>query len=38
VLGVTLTFGAVGCYDDHLKVTKQTHRGVSGIARLVVEC
>jgi phospho-N-acetylmuramoyl-pentapeptide-transferase len=37
VLGVTLTFGAVGCYDDYLTVTKHTHRGVSGIARLVVE-
>ena len=37
VLGVTLTFGAVGCYDDYLKVTKQTHRGVSGLARLAIE-
>ena len=25
VLGVTLGFGAVGFYDDYLKVTKQTH-------------
>src|SRR5436189_1100895 len=25
VLGVTLTFGAVGFYDDYLKVTRQTH-------------
>src|ERR687898_2027240 len=27
VLGVTLTFGAIGFYDDYLKVTKQTHAG-----------
>src|SRR3979490_2005687 len=25
VLAVTLTFGALGFYDDYLKVTKQTH-------------
>src|SRR5437667_5354205 len=31
VLWVTLSFGAVGSYDDYLKVTKQTHRGVSGL-------
>src|SRR5262245_32065409 len=37
VLGVTLTFGAVGFYDDYLKVTKQTHAGVSGKLRLVAE-
>src|SRR4029077_18411784 len=37
VLGVTLSFGAVGCYDDYLKVTKQTHLGVSGLIRLAVE-
>src|SRR5438128_7429249 len=37
VLGVTLSFGAIGFYDDYLKVTKQTHRGVSGLGRLVVE-
>ena len=30
VLAVTLGFGAVGFYDDYLKVTKQTHAGVSG--------
>src|SRR5262245_52435761 len=30
VLGVTLIFGAIGFYDDYLKVTKQTHAGVSG--------
>src|SRR5438034_2588709 len=37
VLGVTVSFGAVGFYDDYLKVTKQTHRGVSGLMRLAVE-
>src|SRR2546429_3181740 len=37
VLGVTISFGAVGFYDDYLKVTKQTHRGVSGLSRLAVE-
>jgi phospho-N-acetylmuramoyl-pentapeptide-transferase len=37
VLGVTLAFGAVGLYDDYLKVTKQTHLGVSGLTRLAIE-
>jgi phospho-N-acetylmuramoyl-pentapeptide-transferase len=37
VLGVTVAFGAVGFYDDYLKVTKQTHRGVSAVSRIVVE-
>src|SRR5215208_3523431 len=37
VLGVTLTFGVVGFYDDYLKVTKQTHDGVSGNIRFAVE-
>src|SRR5437868_5053956 len=37
VLGVTLSFGAIGFYDDYLKVTKQTHAGFSGKLRLVVE-
>jgi phospho-N-acetylmuramoyl-pentapeptide-transferase len=37
VLGVTLCFGAVGFYDDYLKVTKQTHAGISGKFRLAVE-
>jgi phospho-N-acetylmuramoyl-pentapeptide-transferase len=37
VLGVTLTFGAIGFYDDYLKVTKQTHAGVSGKLRLLGE-
>src|SRR5438094_8146635 len=37
VLGVTISFGAVGFYDDYLKVTKQTHRGVAGLSRLARE-
>src|SRR5579864_6273771 len=37
VLGVTLGFGVVGFYDDYLKVTKQTHRGFPGLARLAIE-
>jgi phospho-N-acetylmuramoyl-pentapeptide-transferase len=37
VLGVTLTFGAVGFYDDYLKVTKQTHVGFSGKLRFGIE-
>ena len=37
VLGVTLSFGVIGFYDDYLKVTKQTHAGVSGKARLAIE-
>lgn len=37
VLFVTLGFGAIGFYDDYLKVTKQSHMGYSGKARLSVE-
>ncbi len=37
VLMVTLGFGAIGFYDDYLKVTKQSHLGVSGKARLAME-
>src|SRR5258707_8841848 len=37
VLGVTLTFGAIGFYDDYLKVTKQTHAGFSGKLRMGIE-
>ena len=37
VLGVTLSFGLIGFYDDYLKVTKQTHAGISGRTRLIVE-
>ncbi|WP_099864633.1 phospho-N-acetylmuramoyl-pentapeptide-transferase [Pararhizobium haloflavum] len=34
---VTLSFGAIGFYDDYLKVTKQSHMGFSGKARLGIE-
>ena len=37
VLGVTLGYGLIGFYDDYLKVTKQTHGGFSGRARLGFE-
>jgi phospho-N-acetylmuramoyl-pentapeptide-transferase len=37
VLGVTLAFGLIGFYDDYLKVTKQTHAGISGKTRLAIE-
>jgi phospho-N-acetylmuramoyl-pentapeptide-transferase len=38
VLFVTVGFGAIGFYDDYLKVTKQTHAGFSGRSRLAIEC
>ncbi|ACF02547.1 phospho-N-acetylmuramoyl-pentapeptide-transferase [Rhodopseudomonas palustris] len=37
VLAVTLGFGFVGFYDDYMKVTKQTHAGISGRTRLLIE-
>src|SRR5690349_5880614 len=38
VLGVTLSFGLIGFYDDYLKVTKQqANSGLTGRTRLVVE-
>jgi phospho-N-acetylmuramoyl-pentapeptide-transferase len=37
VLGVTLAFGAIGLYDDYLKVTRQTHAGFAGKFRLILE-
>jgi phospho-N-acetylmuramoyl-pentapeptide-transferase len=37
VLGVTLAFAAVGFCDDYLKVKRQTHVGVSGKLRLLME-
>jgi phospho-N-acetylmuramoyl-pentapeptide-transferase len=37
VLGVTAAYAAIGFYDDYLKVTKQSHKGFSGKARLVLE-
>jgi phospho-N-acetylmuramoyl-pentapeptide-transferase len=37
VLFVTLGFGAIGFYDDLLKVTRGSHRGISGWVRLALE-
>ena len=37
VLIVTIGFGAIGFYDDYLKVTKQSHKGFSGKSRLALE-
>lgn len=37
VLGVTLGFGLVGMYDDYLKVSKTSHKGFGGKARLAIE-
>ena len=37
VLIVTVGFGAIGFYDDYLKVTKQSHMGFSGRSRLALE-
>ena len=37
VLLVTVGFGAIGFYDDFLKVTKQSHKGFSGRSRLALE-
>ncbi|MEI6419111.1 MAG: phospho-N-acetylmuramoyl-pentapeptide-transferase [Sphingomonadales bacterium] len=34
---VTLAFGAIGFMDDYDKVTKQSHKGVSGRTRLLLE-
>lgn len=37
VIVVTFAFGSIGFYDDYLKVTKQSHKGFSGKARLGLE-
>src|SRR5579862_9605082 len=37
VLGVTLSFGGIGFYDDYLKVKKQRSDGFSARTRLVIE-
>ncbi len=37
VLFVTITFGAIGLYDDYLKVTRMSHKGFSGWQRLAIE-
>ncbi len=36
-LFVTLGFGAIGFMDDYDKVTKRSHKGISGRTRLLVE-
>ena len=37
VLMVTVCFGAIGLYDDYLKVKRMSHRGFGGRQRLLVE-
>ena len=37
VLLVMIGFGAIGFYDDYLKVTRQSHKGFSGRLRLAIE-
>lgn len=37
VLGVTLSYGAVGFYDDYLKVTRASTDGFSGRVKLMIE-
>ena len=36
-LTVTLGFGAIGFADDHLKVTRDSHRGLPGVIKLPLE-
>ena len=36
-IAVTVGFGAIGFYDDYLKVTRQSHKGFSGRSRLLIE-
>jgi len=37
VLGVTLIFGAIGFYDDYIKVTRQSTDGFSGKVKFMIE-
>lgn len=37
VIFVTLGFGLIGFYDDYLKVSSQSHKGLSGKMRLAIE-
>ncbi len=37
VLGVTLSYGAIGFFDDYMKVTKRTVAGFSGRLRFALE-
>jgi len=38
VLGVIAGFGLVGLADDYAKLTKRSHKGVSGKVRIILEC
>jgi phospho-N-acetylmuramoyl-pentapeptide-transferase len=37
VLGVMVSFGAIGFYDDYLKLKRMSHKGFSGRQRLAIE-
>lgn len=37
VLLITLGFGAIGAYDDYLKLTKQNSKGLSGKYKLIIQ-
>jgi phospho-N-acetylmuramoyl-pentapeptide-transferase len=37
LLGVTLGFGAIGSVDDYFKLTKRSHRGMSGKMKLLMQ-
>ncbi len=37
VLLVTLSFGAIGFYDDYLKITRSSSRGFSGKVKMLIE-
>ena len=37
VLAVTICFGAIGLYDDYLKVKRMSHTGFGGRQRLLIE-
>ena len=37
VLAVTISFGAIGFYDDFLKVKRMSHKGFGGKQRLAIE-
>jgi phospho-N-acetylmuramoyl-pentapeptide-transferase len=37
VLAMTIGFGTIGFFDDYKKLTRRSHRGISGRVRLLVE-
>ena len=37
VLPVTVGFGLIGCCDDYLKLTRNSHRGLAGRTKLLLE-